>query len=136
MLLVSILAGFHGGPERGAMTAFFSGILYDSVVGAPLGLHALVYAPIAVAVSSLERRVVRSNRFTDAFGVAVAVGAGVIGAMAVGEIFGLSSFDFSLLLKRGLLASAFTTAVALPVSRVVFWAVSSGLPVTLRLQSH
>ncbi|SVC89068.1 uncharacterized protein METZ01_LOCUS341922, partial [marine metagenome] len=43
LLLVSVLTGYHGGPERGAITAFFAGLLHDSIVGAPLGLHALVY---------------------------------------------------------------------------------------------
>ncbi len=44
LLLVSILAGFHGGPERGAVVAFCAGLLHDTITATPLGLHALVYA--------------------------------------------------------------------------------------------
>ena len=31
LLLVSVLAGYHGGPERGAVVAFFGGLLHDAV---------------------------------------------------------------------------------------------------------
>ena len=43
MMIIAILAGFHGGPERGALVAFFAGLLQDSLVSVPLGLHALVF---------------------------------------------------------------------------------------------
>ena len=73
LLLVAVLTGFHGGPERGAITAFFAGLLHDSIVGAPLGLHALVYPPLAVAVSSLELRMLRSTPVTGGLAVLAAV---------------------------------------------------------------
>jgi len=93
MLLVTILAGIHGGPERGALVAFWAGLLYDSVTTAPLGLHALVFPSIAMAVSSLERRMLRNTLVTDALAVAAAVATGSAAVAAVGEIFGQASFD-------------------------------------------
>ena len=134
MLLVTVLAGFHGGPERGAIVAFWAGLLYDSVTTAPLGLHALVFPLIAVAVSSLERRMLRSTSLTDALGVAVAVGAGVVTVAAVGEIFGQASFDFESLGKRVFIAALYTTTIAPLVNKVMVWAVAAGLPATIELR--
>ena len=56
LLLVSVLTGYHGGPERGAVVAFFAGLLHDAVTVTPMGLHALVYPSLAVATSHLEVR--------------------------------------------------------------------------------
>ena len=47
MMLMAILAGFHGGPQRGAIVAFCAGLLQDSIAATPLGLHALVFPPLA-----------------------------------------------------------------------------------------
>ena len=134
MLLVTVLAGFHGGPERGALVAFWAGLLYDSVTTAPLGLHALVFPPIAVAVSSLERRMLRSTPLTDGLGVVAAVGAGVAAVASVGEIFGQTSFGAESLGERILVAGIFTTAIAPFVNKVMIWAVAAGLPVTVELR--
>lgn len=134
MLLVTILAGFHGGPERGAFVAFWAGLLYDSVTTAPLGLHALVFPPIAIAVSSLEHRVLRSTRVTDAFAVAAAVATGTVAVAAVGEIFGQASFDPGTLGERTLISALLTTSVAVPINRVVAWAAAADLPVTVELR--
>lgn len=134
MLLVTILAGFHGGPERGAFVAFWAGLLYDAVTTAPLGLHALVFPPIAIAVSSLERRMLRSTLVTNGITVAIAVAAGTVAVAAVGEIFGQASFDPGTLGERTFISALITTAVAAPVNRVVAWAASAGLPVTIELR--
>ena len=134
MLLVTILAGFHGGPERGALVAFCAGLLYDSVTTAPLGLHALVFPPIAVAVSSLESRMLRSTLATDALGVGAAVAAGVAAVAAVGEIFGQSSFDSGTLGERALVSALLTTGVAAPVNRLMAWAAAAGLPAAIELR--
>jgi rod shape-determining protein MreD len=134
MLLVTILAGIHGGPERGALVAFWAGLLYDSVTTAPLGLHALVFPSIAMAVSSLERRMLRNTLVTDALAVAAAVATGSAAMAAVGEIFGQASFDPGTLGERILVSALLTTAVAAPVNRVVAWAAAAGLPVTIELR--
>ena len=54
LLLVTILAGYHGGPEHGAIFGFFASLFQDALTGAPFGLHAMVYSPLAVGVSSIE----------------------------------------------------------------------------------
>jgi len=135
MLVVAILAGFHGGPERGALVAFFAGLLQDSIMSAPLGLHALVFPPLAVAVSSLEQRMIRSTKLTDAVALLLAIACGMFMVAAVGLLFGLPPFDPAVLLVKALTVAALTTAVAPPVNRAVRWAVLGGLPPEIRLRS-
>ena len=43
MLCLSIAAGVAGGSERGAITGFSLGLMFDLVLSTPLGLSALVY---------------------------------------------------------------------------------------------
>tara|TARA_Y100000590_G_scaffold128408_3_gene146798 strand:+ start:599 stop:1126 length:528 start_codon:yes stop_codon:yes gene_type:complete len=136
LLLVSVLAGYHGGPERGAVVAFFGGLLHDAVTVTPMGLHALVYPPLAVATSHLE---VRLARFTKPFlgsGLAVAIAAGVLAAAAVGSLFGLRELDDPGLLRTTVLVVLMTVAVAPPTSRAVRWAVTGGLPVDVDLRGQ
>ncbi len=135
MLLVAVLAGFHGGPERGALVAFSAGLLHDTIVPTPLGLHALVFPPLAVAVSSLEQRMLRSMPFTDALAVAVACAGGMLLVASVGRLFGLATLDPEVLTVRVPTAAVMTTVVALPVNRAVRWAVTGGLPPELRLRT-
>ena len=134
LLLVSVLTGYHGGPERGAITAFFAGLLHDSIVGAPLGLHALVYPPMAVAVSSLELRMLRSTPVTDGLAVLAAVAAGQGLASAVGMLFGVLGSSTEEFVRQAILAGILTAVVSAPVNRVVRWASTGGLPGTIELR--
>ena len=134
LLLVAILTGFHGGPERGAITAFFAGLLHDSIVGAPLGLHALVYPPLAVAVSSLELRMLRSTPVTGGLAVLAAVAAGQGLASVVGMLFGILGQTPQAFVRQAVLAGILTAVVAAPVNRVVRWAATGGLPGTIEIR--
>lgn len=129
LLMVSVLAGFHGGPHRGAVVAFCAGLLQDSVTATPMGLHALVYAPLAVATSHLEVRLARSTRPFLAAGLAVAMAVGVLATMLAGGLFGLHEVDATGLARTAVVASLMSMAVAAPTSRAVRWAVTGGLPI-------
>ena len=134
MLLVSVLAGYHGGPERGAVIAFCAGLLHDSLTATPMGLHALVYAPLAVATSHLEVRLARSTRPFLGVGLAVAVAAGVLASVLAGGLFGLHDVDGPRLVRTAALAAVMSVAVAPPTSWAVRWAVTAGLPVDVDLR--
>ena len=129
LLLVSVLAGFHGGPDRGALVAFCAGLLHDSITATPMGLHALVYAPLAVATSHLEIRLARSTRLILAAGLAVAMAVGVFTTMLAGGLFGLHEVEVASLARTAVVASLMSVPVAVPTSRAVRWAVTRGLPV-------
>ena len=134
MLLVSVLAGYHGGPERGAVIAFCAGLLHDSLTATPMGLHALVYAPLAVATSHLEVRLARSTRPFLGVGLAVAVAAGVLASVLAGGLFGLHDVDGPRLVRTAALAAVMSVAVAPPTSWAVRWAVTAGFPVDVDLR--
>jgi len=134
MLLVSVLAGYHGGPERGAVIAFCAGLLHDSLTATPMGLHALVYAPLAVATSHLEVRLARSTRPFLGVGLAVAVAAGVVASMLAGGLFGLQDLDGPRLVRTAALAAVMSVVVAPPTSWAVRWAVTGGFPVDVDLR--
>ena len=135
LLLVAVLAGHHGGPERGAVVAFCAVLLHDSVGVSPLGLHALAFAPVAAAVGHLSVRLAVGARGLTILGLLTAVASGVAGASALGALFGLHPVDGSTLLGASLLAAAMTGVVAAPTSRIVGWAVTGGLPVDIDVDS-
>lgn len=129
LLLVSVLAGHHGGPERGAMVGFFAGLLHDSLSGSPLGLHALVFAPVAAVVGHLSVRIAEGARGLAFLGLFTSVVAGVLGAAVAGALFGLTSVDEASLLGTAAIAGLLALLLAGPTSRIVGWAVTGGLPV-------
>ena len=134
LLLVSLLAGFYGGPERGAWVAFLAGLLHDSVGSIPLGVHALVYAPIAAAAGHLSVRLADGARAVAIAGLAGMVMVGVVGAACVGALFGLrSNTGVDLVVTAGI-AALMTLVVFVPTNRVVRWAVTGGLPVDISLE--
>ena len=132
LLLISILSGYHGGPIRGAHVSFWAGLVNDCVVASPLGIHALVYPVIAVAVSNLEERFLNEKRIIRAFGIALAVATGVLLTAAVGHIFGEKTFNTDSLPETAIIAGVMTTFFSKPISRIVNWTVSSGMPQEVR----
>ena len=135
LLLISILSGYHGGPIRGAHVSFWAGLVNDCVVASPLGIHALVYPVIAVAVSNLEERFLNEKRIIRAFGVALAVATGVLSTAAVGHIFGERTFNTDSLPETAIIAGVMTTFFSQPISRIVNWTVSSDMPQEVRSHS-
>ena len=133
LLLVSVLAGFHGGPERGATVAFIAGLLHDSVGSTPLGVHALVYAPMAAVAGHLSVRLADGARGLALVGLIGSVMVGVTVAAGVGALFGLHPVSGVDLISTATIAALTTVVVAGPTSREVRWAVTGGLPVDIDL---
>ena len=134
LLLISILSGYHGGPIRGAYVSFWTGLVNDCIVASPLGIHALIYPVIAVAVSNLEERFISEKLILRAFGIALAVTTGVLLTAAVAHIFGENTFNTNSLPETAIIAGVMTTCFSKPISRIVNWTVSSGMPKEVRAQ--
>ncbi len=128
LLLISILSGYHGGPIRGAYVSFWTGLVNDCIVASPLGIHALIYPAIAVAVSNLEERFINEKRVIRAFGIALAVSTGVLLTAGVGHIFGEATFNTTSLPETAIVAGVMTTLFSKPLSSIVKWTVSNGIP--------
>ena len=128
LLLISVLSGYHGGPLRGAYVSFWSGLVNDCIVASPLGIHALIYPAIAVAVSNLEERFINEKSTVRAFGIVLAVATGVLLTAGVGHIFGEGTFNTSSLPETAIVAGVMTTLFSKPLSSIVKWTVSIGIP--------
>ena len=128
LLFISVLSGYHGGPLRGAYVSFWSGLVNDCIVASPLGIHALIYPAIAVAVSNLEERFINEKSTVRAFGIVLAVATGVLLTAGVGHIFGEGTFNTSSLPETAIVAGVMTTFFSKPLSSIVKWAVSIGIP--------
>ena len=128
LLLISVLSGYHGGPLRGAYVSFWGGLVNDCIVASPLGIHALIYPAIAVAVSNLEERFINEKSTVRAFGIVLAVATGVLLTAGVGHIFGEGTFNTSSLPETAIVAGVMTTLFSKPLSSIVKWAVSIGIP--------
>ena len=128
LLLISVLSGYHGGPLRGAYVSFWSGLVNDCIVASPLGIHALIYPAIAVAVSNLEERFINEKSTVRAFGIVLAVATCVLLTAGVGHIFGEGTFNTSSLPETAIVAGVMTTFFSKPLSSIVKWAVSIGIP--------
>ena len=100
----------------------------DCIVASPLGIHALIYPAIAVAVSNLEERFINEKSTVRAFGIVLAVATGVLLTAGVGHIFGEGTFNTSSLPETAIVAGVMTTLFSKPLSSIVKWAVSIGIP--------
>jgi rod shape-determining protein MreD len=88
MVLVAICSAMVGGPERGAVVGFFSGLLYDLARDGRLGLSALAFTITAFVVGMLLVSVLSVKRIM----AMVIAGAGCATAELLyavgGELFG------------------------------------------------
>ena len=134
LLLVTILAGYHGGPEHGSIFGFFASLLQDVLTGAPFGLHAMVYAPLAVGVSSLADRLVESRPVIYGLGLALAISIGTALAGFTGLLFGQTAITSSLLINRSILAGITSALVAAPINKIILWSLSLSTPGALELR--
>jgi rod shape-determining protein MreD len=78
MLGLAIGAGLVAGPERGVLTAFLIGILYDLLLTTPFGLSALAYTLSAWIVARFTDRLLRHVWW---FTMLVGMGASALGVL-------------------------------------------------------
>jgi rod shape-determining protein MreD len=127
MLLLGIAAGLAGGPERGAIVGFASGIAFDLLLHSPFGLSALVYCLVGYAVGSFQTTVLRSSRWIPVVCAAVASAAGILLFAVIGEVMGQESYVSDELVQIVLVVVVLNSLLALPAVRVMRWALEGGL---------
>lgn len=81
-----------------------------------------------MAVSNLEERFINEKRVIRAFGIALAVSTGVLLTAGVGHIFGEATFNTNSLPETAIVAGVMTTLFSKPLSSIVKWTVSNGIP--------
>jgi rod shape-determining protein MreD len=121
-LLIAVVAGITGGPDRGAATGFFAGLTLDLMLQTPLGLSALVYCLIGFVAGRLQGTVLRANRLLPPLLTAVLSAAGVALYAGVSEVLGQTG-AISGRLPVIMLVVAVVNALLFPVARrLLVWA--------------
>ena len=126
MLLLAICAGIVGGPERGAVAGFVSGIAFDLfLVTTPVGLSALVFALMGYGVGLVAEGAVRSAWWIPVLtaGAASAVGS-VVFAVSANVVAGADFVGPRLTVVAPVVG--ITSAVLAPVAlRLVSWTIGT-----------
>lgn len=121
MLLLSVAGGVAAGPERGALTGFWLGLLFDLAYPVDaLGLMALVYGLTAFLAGYADRLTVHRPWWLSIASVGVASAAGIVlypVAAAVVGVDGLLTVDVVGLALRVGLVNAFLAPLAIPLMR-------------------
>lgn len=127
MVVIAVAAGFHAGPDKGAVIGFATGLAVDLTLTTPLGLTALVFAGVSYASGVVAGNLIRAMPLAVVALSAVAAPAAVAVWVLVGVVFGQ---DHLLDAPIGpiLLVAALVAALAAPiVSPAVRWATADPL---------
>lgn len=131
MLLIAAMAGLAAGPDRGAVIAFATGIVFDLMLQSPFGLSALVYVIVAYVVGSLQDTVLRAAWWIPSATAAIGSAFGVILYGVFGTMVGQDLLQPSLLRIAGIVAllNALAAPAVLPAVR---WATDTRSSVRAR----
>lgn len=122
MLALAVGAGVAGGAQRGAVTGFAAGVIFDLLLFTPFGLSALTYSLVGYAVGLASAARVRQSRV---FPVIVGLLGGAVGVLlfaVLGELVGqplLSEPDLALIVAVEAVATAIFTV---PAAAALRWA--------------
>lgn len=124
MLLVAVAGGITGGPARGAVIGFASGMAIDIFLETPLGLSALVFCLVGYTVGAVETGILRATWWIPVATALVACMAGealfAVAAQLVGRPHQLTAHLGIVVTIVGI-----TSAIlAPPVVRVVGWSLN------------
>jgi rod shape-determining protein MreD len=124
LLLVAILAGMVGGPERGALIGFVAGLLVDLFAPTPLGLSALSFSLVGFAAGGLQAGIIRSAWWIAPVTGFVGSVAGILFNAVLGAMIGRSHFVRLDVLLIALGVGAVNAVLAVPVGWALSWAMS------------
>jgi len=122
MLLLAIAAGITGGPTRGAVVGFVSGMAVDLFLQTPLGLSALVFSVVGYAVGTAEAGILRSSWWIPVLTAFVASGAGELAFALMGSVVGDTPLVMGRLLVVTVVVGAMNALLAPITIRTMGWA--------------
>jgi len=126
MLLLPISAGFVGGPERGAVFGFCSGLVADLFLPTTFGLSALVGCLLGYGVGLATTGLLRSSWWLAPIVAAAATAAGVVAYAILGALLGEPQQLTIFLVPALSVVTPAAAVLAVPVLRFVAWAVPPG----------
>ena len=125
MLLLAVVGGLLGGPERGALIGFTAGLLADLFVQTPLGLAALAFALVGFAVGSVQSGIIQAAWWIGPLTALVASFGGMLLYGVLGAIIGQSHFVSPRLIGIAVGAGVMNALLALPVVKAMSWALDT-----------
>jgi rod shape-determining protein MreD len=121
MLLLPVAAALTGGPERGAVVGFVSGICYDLLLSTPFGMSALAFTLIGYGTGLVERQVLRAAWWIPLVTAALASAAGVVVYVLVGAGVGQTDFFHARLGAIIAVVGVFNGLLSIAVVPVMRW---------------
>lgn len=123
MFLVAAAAGYVGGPQRGAIIGFFTGLVADLLLPTTFGFSALVGCLVGYVTGSATSSLVRSSRWLAVLSLTAGTVGGVVGYAGLAAMFGQPGALQVYLPPALEVAAPAAVVLALPVLFVVRWAV-------------
>jgi rod shape-determining protein MreD len=123
MLLVVAAAGYVGGPQRGAVVGFFTGLVTDLLLPTTFGFSALVGCLLGYVTGTATRSLVRSSRWLAVLSLTAATVAGLVGYAGLASLLGQPGALQAYLPPALVVATPAAAVLALPVLFLVRWAV-------------
>lgn len=123
MLLLPVSAGYVGGPERGAVFGFAGGLVADLFLPTTFGLSALVGCLLGYGVGLATEGLVRSSWWLPVVVAAAATATGLVAYAILGSLLGEPKQLTVFLTPALSVATPAAAILAIPVLRLVAWAV-------------
>jgi rod shape-determining protein MreD len=126
-LLLAIVAGLTAGPQRGAVIAFFVGLVADLFVLTPFGLSSLVYVFVAFGVGAVAS--LPGGRAPNSFRLIIAIAGGVAGTLlfaGIGALIGQPQLPSPQLISVLLVVAVSSAVLVIPAASLMSWAVDAG----------
>jgi rod shape-determining protein MreD len=129
MVLLPAAAGYVGGPERGAMVGFFTGLATDLLLPTTFGLSALVGCLLGFVTGLATRGLVRNSWWLPVVSLVAATVAGLCGYAILGAVLGDPAMLRADLAPALVVATPAAAFLATPVVALVRWSVPPEPPV-------
>jgi len=124
MALIAAAAAITAGPQRGSVTAFIAGLLWDVFLPTPLGLSAVSFALVAYAVGLVTAGLLKGARSQAALLVAGATAASLVLYALLGELVGQSGLLEPGLARVAVMAALLNGMLSYAAVPLVRWALS------------
>jgi len=122
LVLVAVVAGALGGPERGAVVGFAAGLVADLFLQTPFGLSALAYCLVGFTVGVLQGNVIRAAWWIMPVTAFVGSALGVVLYAVIGAMVGQSHLVEPTLGIVALSVGLVNAPLSIPVARAMKWA--------------
>ncbi|MHB8439130.1 MAG: hypothetical protein ACYDD4_08210 [Acidimicrobiales bacterium] len=129
MVLLPAAAGYVGGADRGAIIGFFTGVAADLLLPTTFGLSALVGCLAGYAVGAATAGLVRSSWWLGIASLTAGAVASVASYAILGAVLGDTAMIRTELAPTLVVVTPAAAILALPVLRLVRWAVPPAMPV-------